>query len=268
MMVEIKCDKSKAKSFHDSSKKTIFFLNEDHFIVSLPNCLIVEFSYILQHIINTSNHEFTRNLTGIRKPVTYEQYFYTSRRIQSYLAPQIPSFKLCYHILPLSPFNPKRITSMPTHLKEGDKAPLFKAKDQNGATISLSDLKGKKVVIYFYPEDDTPVCTVQACNLRDNYGLLKKEGFVVLGVSPDGAESHKKFEEKFGLPFSLLADEKKEIMHKYGVWGEKNLYGHKHMGVHRHTFLIDEKGVIRKIFLRPKTKTHAEEIVKHWNSLK
>jgi thioredoxin-dependent peroxiredoxin len=157
---------------------------------------------------------------------------------------------------------------MPTHLKEGDKAPVFKGKDQNGKAVSLSELKGKKVVLYFYPEDDTPVCTVQACNLRDNFGLLKKEGFVVIGVSPDNGESHKKFEEKFDLPFSLLADEKMTILNQYGVWGEKNLYGHKHMGVHRNTFLIDEKGIIRKIFLRPKTKAHAEEIVKAWQNLK
>lgn len=156
---------------------------------------------------------------------------------------------------------------MPTHLKAGDKAPAFKGKDQAGNTISLSGLKGNKIVLYFYPEDDTPVCTVQACNLRDNFGLLKKNGFTVIGVSPDSKESHKKFEEKFDLPFPLLADEDKKILNAYGVWGEKNLYGHKHMGVHRNTFLIDEKGVIRKIFLKPKTKEHAEEIIKAWNSL-
>jgi thioredoxin-dependent peroxiredoxin len=157
---------------------------------------------------------------------------------------------------------------MPTHLKEGDKAPAFTGKDQNGNTVSLTALKGQKVVLYFYPEDDTPVCTVQSCNLRDNYGLLKQHGFTVIGISPDGVDSHKKFEEKFSLPFTLVADEKKAILEKYGVWGEKNLYGHKHMGVHRNTFLIDEKGVIRKIFLRPKTKDHAAEIVKAWQALK
>jgi thioredoxin-dependent peroxiredoxin len=156
---------------------------------------------------------------------------------------------------------------MPTHLKQGDKAPAFKAKDQAGNGVSLSSLKGQKVVLYFYPEDDTPVCTVQACNLRDNFGLLKKNGFTVIGVSPNGMASHKKFEEKYTLPFILLADEEKKILNAYGVWGEKNLYGHKHMGVHRNTFLIDEKGVIRKIFLKPKTKAHAEEIIKVWNSL-
>jgi thioredoxin-dependent peroxiredoxin len=157
---------------------------------------------------------------------------------------------------------------MPTHLTEGDKAPAFKAKDQAGNTVSLSGLKGQKIVLYFYPEDDTPVCTVQACNLRDHFGLLKKNGFTVIGVSPDGQASHKKFEAKFNLPFPLLADEEKKILDAYGVWGEKNLYGHKHMGVHRNTFLIDEQGVIRKIFKKPKTKEHAEEIIKAWNSLK
>ena len=148
-----------------------------------------------------------------------------------------------------------------THLKEGDKAPLFTAKDQNGKKIALTDFKGKKIVLYFYPEDDTPTCTVQACNLRDNYSLLKKNGFIVLGVSPDNEKSHKKFEAKFDLPFTLLTDPEHKIIDKYGVWGEKQLYGRKYMGLHRTTFLIDEKGTIRKIFLKPKNKAHAEEII-------
>jgi peroxiredoxin Q/BCP len=147
-------------------------------------------------------------------------------------------------------------------LKEGDKAPAFSGKDQNGKKVSLADYKGKKVVLYFYPEDDTPTCTVQACNLRDNYGLLKKNGFEVLGVSPNDEKSHKKFETKFNLPFTLIADADRAIIDKYGVWGEKQMFGNKFMGVHRTTFVIDEKGVIRKIFLRPKNKQHAEEIVK------
>ncbi len=151
-----------------------------------------------------------------------------------------------------------------TSLQEGDKAPAFTGKDQDGAKISLSDYKGKKVVLYFYPEDNTPTCTVQACNLRDNYALLKKEGFVVLGVSPDEEKKHKKFEEKFDLPFTLIADPDHTIIDKYGVWGEKQLYGRKYMGLHRTTFLVDEKGIIRKIFLKPKSKQHAEEIVKAW----
>jgi len=150
-------------------------------------------------------------------------------------------------------------------LKEGDKAPAFSGKDQNGNKVSLSDFKGKKVVVYFYPEDDTPTCTIQACNLRDNYSLLTKNGFVVLGISPDEEKKHKKFEEKYNLPFTLLADPKHTIIEKYGVWDEKQLYGRKYMGIHRTTFLLDEKGIIRKIFLRPKNKQHAEEIIKFWN---
>ncbi|WP_205509514.1 thioredoxin-dependent thiol peroxidase [Longitalea arenae] len=146
-------------------------------------------------------------------------------------------------------------------LKEGDKAPAFSGKDQNGKKVSLSAFKGKKVVLYFYPEDDTPTCTVQACNLRDNYALLKKNGFEVVGVSPNDEKSHKKFETKFHLPFILLADPDHTIIDKYGVWGEKQMFGNKYMGVHRTTFVINEKGIITKIFLRPKNKQHAEEIV-------
>ena len=147
-------------------------------------------------------------------------------------------------------------------IKEGDKAPAFSGKDQNGKKVALSEFKGKKVVLYFYPEDDTPTCTIQACNLRDNYALLKKNGFEVVGVSPNDEKSHKKFETKFSLPFTLIADADHTIIDKYGVWGEKQMFGNKFMGVHRTTFVIDEKGVIRKIFLRPKNKQHAEEIVK------
>ncbi len=152
-------------------------------------------------------------------------------------------------------------------MQEGDKALLFTAIDQNGDKVSLASYKGKKVVLYFYPEDDTPTCTIQACNLRDNYALLTKEGFHVLGVSPDAPQKHKKFEAKYNLPFTLLADPTHAIIEKYGVWGQKKLYGREYMGLHRTTFLIDEKGIIRKIFLRPKNKQHAEEIVKAWNEL-
>jgi peroxiredoxin Q/BCP len=151
-----------------------------------------------------------------------------------------------------------------THLKEGDKAPAFTAKDQNGQKVSLADYKGKKLVLYFYPEDNTPTCTVQACNLRDNYALLKRQGLSILGISPDDEKKHKKFETKFDLPFVLLADPQHTIIDKYGVWGEKLLYGRTYMGLHRTTFLIDEKGVIRKIFGKPKSKTHADEIVSAW----
>lgn len=152
-------------------------------------------------------------------------------------------------------------------LQEGDKAPAFSGLDQEGKKVTLSAFKGKKVVLYFYPQDNTPTCTVQACNLRDNYALLKKEGFVVLGVSPDTVESHLKFGAKQELPFTLIADPNHTIIEKYGVWGEKQLYGRKYMGLHRTTFVIDEKGVIRKIFLRPKSKQHAEEIIKAWKEV-
>ena len=150
---------------------------------------------------------------------------------------------------------------MPVSLKTGVKAPAFSAKDQNGNTISLSQFKGKKIVLYFYPEDDTPACTVQACSLRDNYSELLKKGFVVIGVSPNDNTSHSKFAEKFQLPFPLLPDPEHKIIKKYGVWGEKNLYGRKYMGLLRTTFIINENGVIERIFLRPRTKIHAEEIM-------
>ena len=150
---------------------------------------------------------------------------------------------------------------MATNLQTGEKAPQFSGIDQDGNKISLKDLKGQKLVLYFYPEDDTPTCTIQACNLRDNYSLLKKHGYKVIGVSPDSRKSHTKFREKYSLPFTLIADPEHKIIEKYGVWGEKNLYGRKYMGLHRTTFVIDEKGIITRIFLRPKNKAHAEEIV-------
>src|SRR6266404_7528498 len=146
-------------------------------------------------------------------------------------------------------------------LKEGNKAPAFTGKDQDGNKISLSDFKDKKLVLFFYPEDDTPTCTIQACNLRDNYSLLKKNGFEVVGVSPDDEKKHKKFEAKFNLPFTLIADPTHKILEKYGVWDQKKLFGHEYMGVLRTTFVSDEKGIIQKIFTRPKNKAHAEEII-------
>ena len=154
-----------------------------------------------------------------------------------------------------------------THLKAGDKAPPFAGNDQNGKKISLSDYKGRRVILYFYPQDDTPTCTIEACNLRDNYSLLKKQGFVILGISPDNEKSHKKFASKFELPFTLIADPEHIIIDKYGVWGEKQLFGREYMGVIRTTFLVDEHGMIRKIFEKPKSSSHSEEILTTWKEL-
>ncbi len=146
-------------------------------------------------------------------------------------------------------------------LEAGIKAPAFSGKDQNGNLVRLSDYKGKKIALFFYPQDMTPTCTVQACNLRDNFSLLQQHGIQVIGVSPDDVKSHKKFEERNQLPFPLLADPSHKIIEKFGVWGEKQLYGRKYMGLHRTTFLINEKGVIVKVFLKPKSRQHAEEIL-------
>ncbi len=153
-----------------------------------------------------------------------------------------------------------------TTLTEGQKAPDFKGKDQDGNTISLKDFRGKKVVLYFYPADDTPGCTAEACNLRDNFSELKKAGLAIIGISPDDKASHKKFEQKYNLPFPLVEDPQKKIIDKYEVWGEKNMYGKKYMGLLRTTFLIDENGVIMKVFKKPKTKAHSEEILKALNA--
>jgi len=152
-------------------------------------------------------------------------------------------------------------------LAEGLKAPSFTGKDQDGKKVSLADFKGKKLVLYFYPQDNTPTCTLQACNLRDNFSALQKEGIVVIGVSPDEVAKHKKFETKFELPFTLLADPELSIIDKYGVWGEKSMYGKSYMGLLRTTFLIDENGIIKKIFSKPKSKEHSEEILKAWKEI-
>ena len=149
-------------------------------------------------------------------------------------------------------------------LKEGSKAPIFKAVDQDGKAISLADYKGKKVILYFYPKDDTPGCTAQACNLRDNYSLLLKKGYQVIGVSTDSIKSHKKFEEKFQLPFPLVSDEDKKIVDKYNLWGEKKFMGRTYMGTTRTTFLIDETGKIVKIIAKPDTANHTEEVLAAW----
>ena len=147
------------------------------------------------------------------------------------------------------------------HLKEGDKAPDFQGIDQDEKTISLSDYKGKKLILYFYPKDDTPGCTAEACNLRDNYSVLKKEGFELLGVSPDNPKKHQKFIDKYSLPFPLIADTEKEILNAYGVWGPKKFMGKEYDGVHRTTFIIDEAGKIEKIITKVNTKAHAEQIL-------
>jgi len=149
-------------------------------------------------------------------------------------------------------------------LREGDQAPSFSGKDQNGRKISSADYKDKKLVLYFYSEAGSPTCTIESCNLRDNYGLLKKNGFEVLGVSPDSEHTQKKFEIKYKLPFPLIADTSHDILEKYGVWDQKKLFGREYMGVLRTTFVIDEKGIIRKIFFKPKNKAHAEEIIAAW----
>jgi len=147
------------------------------------------------------------------------------------------------------------------HLKIGDKAPDFSGTDQNGKTIKLSDFKGKKLAIYFYPKDNTPGCTVQACNIRDNYSSLMNNGIQVIGVSADSGISHQKFVDKFNLPFPLIADEDKKVIEAFGVWGPKKFMGKEYDGIHRTTFLIDESQTILGIIEKPKTKEHAEEIL-------
>lgn len=147
-------------------------------------------------------------------------------------------------------------------LLEGKKAPGFSLFDSNGVKVFLNDYKGWKVVLYFYPKDMTTNCTIEACDFRDEFPNFKKIKTVVLGVSPDSVESHKKFAGKYKLPFTLLSDEKKEVVQKYDVWKEKSMYGRKYMGVERTTFVIDEEGKIKKIFPKVRVKGHVEEIVK------
>ena len=149
-------------------------------------------------------------------------------------------------------------------LQAGDTAPAFTATDQNGNKVSLKDFKGKKVVLFTYPEDDSPTCTIEACNLRDNYSLLTGKGIVVLGVSPDDEKSHKKFETKFSLPFTMLADPNYKILDAYGVHGEKQMYGRTFIGIFRRTFLIDEKGKIAHIIAGVRSKIHTDQILKAW----
>lgn len=148
-----------------------------------------------------------------------------------------------------------------THLKEGDLAPRFEGIDQNGHQLTMDDFEGQKIALYFYPKDNTPGCTKQACNLRDNYTTLQAQNYAVVGVSADTVTSHKKFEQKYELPFPLIADTEKKIIHNYGVWGEKKFMGRKYDGIHRITFLIDETGKIEKVIERVKTKDHTTQIL-------
>jgi peroxiredoxin Q/BCP len=146
-------------------------------------------------------------------------------------------------------------------LKPGDKAPQFSAATQDGSRISLADLKGKDVILYFYPRDDTPGCTKEACAFRDEFAAFKKRGAVVLGVSTDSAKSHGKFAQKFKLPFPLLADEDKSIVQAYGVWGQKSFMGRKYLGTHRVTFLIGPDGKIKQIWAEVKPQEHPKEVL-------
>lgn len=148
-----------------------------------------------------------------------------------------------------------------TKLSIGSKAPAFKGINEQSAQVKLADFKGKKLVLYFYPKDDTPSCTAEACDLRDNYKVFHKKGYAILGVSPDTAKKHQKFIAKYDLPFSLLADEDHSIAEQYGVWGEKSMYGRTYMGIIRTTFVIDEKGVIENIIEKVDTKAHSAQIL-------
>jgi peroxiredoxin Q/BCP len=146
-------------------------------------------------------------------------------------------------------------------VKEGATAPTFKTTNADGETVSLKDLRGQKVVLYFYPKDDTPGCTKEACSFRDAFSKFKKRGIAILGVSPDGEKSHQKFATKYKLPFTLLSDTDHSIADAYGVYGEKKFMGRTYMGIHRTTFLIDEKGKIKKVFEKVKPEDHADEVL-------
>lgn len=152
-----------------------------------------------------------------------------------------------------------------THLKEGQKAPTFEGIDQDNKKIKLLDFWGKKVILYFYPKDNTPGCTAEACNLRDNYEDLLKKGYKVIGISPDSEKSHNGFARKYSLPFPLIADPDKKILTSYGAWGEKKMYGKTVTGVLRTTFIIDEKGIIEKIISKVDTANHTQQIFKLYN---
>lgn len=157
------------------------------------------------------------------------------------------------------------LNSIMKEIKEGDKAPVFSGKNQDGKTISLNDFKGKKIILYFYPRDNTPGCTAESCNLNDNLSDLTSKGFHVVGVSPDSEASHQKFIAKYNLKFDLIADTEKVILQDYGAWGEKKNYGKVSIGVLRSTFIIDENGMIEKIFRKVKTKEHTQQIYQELN---
>lgn len=148
-----------------------------------------------------------------------------------------------------------------TQLKEGEKAPYFEGMNQDGKKISLNDYKGEKLILYFYPKDNTSGCTAEACNLNDNYAELTSLGYEVVGVSPDSTASHLKFIAKYNLSFNLIADTEKKILEDYGVWAEKSMYGRKYMGVLRTTFIIDEEGIIQRIITKVDTKNHVNQII-------
>lgn len=148
-----------------------------------------------------------------------------------------------------------------THLKEGDKAPELVGKDQNGQDVSLESYKGKKLVLYFYPKDDTPGCTMEACNFRDNHSELLAKGIAVVGVSADTEKKHQKFIDKHSLPFPLIADTEKELINAYGVWGPKKFMGREYDGIHRTTFIIDENGIILNVIAKVKNKVATEQVL-------
>jgi len=153
-------------------------------------------------------------------------------------------------------------------IEEGKKAPAITLNDQDGKKVSLNDFKGKNIILYFYPKDNTSGCTLEACNFRDDFPKFGNMKAIILGVSPDSVESHKKFAEKYNLPFRLLSDEKKSVLKEYGVWKEKSMYGRKYMGVERSTFVIDETGKIRKIFRKVKVADHNKEVMEVLKELK
>lgn len=152
-----------------------------------------------------------------------------------------------------------------THLEEGQAAPAFEAQDQEGNPIKLEDFRGKKVVLYFYPKDNTPGCTAEACSFRDHYKMLQEQGFAIIGVSADSARKHQNFINKYELPFPLIPDEEKKVINAFGVWGQKKFMGREFDGIHRETFVIDEEGKIAKIYKKVKTKEAAEQILKDFN---